>query len=381
MVWRAIYPLLLVVLAASCATRPFESADLRDDVPIGAVALFNDAQQPVAVKPGVKRRPHLQVLAISGGGAAGAFGAGVLAGWTKAGNRPSFDIVTGVSTGALIAVLAFLGPKYDGLLKEVYTTTSNDGIFRTKGPLSVFSDSLLNSAPFKRKIKQVVTREMLDEVAQAHRNGRRLYVATTNLDAGKLVVWDMGRIAASGHAASLRAFRRVLRASAAVPGFFKPVYIQAALGSKARQMHVDGGVKAPVLIRAFMFNVPAKRRTLHVIINGQMRLFNAASAVKPKVLDISRRSIDELMRGLTYKTLYQGYVAARNAGAVFRLVRIPDEAEVSDSALKFDPKEMTRLYTVGLAMGGDPAAWKAEPPRLEKNERISNQRRAPRRRR
>lgn len=373
--------LALTLVLATCATRPFESANLRDVTPIGAVALFDRAQKPIRIALAGDPKRHLHILAISGGGSDGAFGAGVLAGWTRSGTRPVFDIVTGVSTGALTAVLAFLGPQYDDLLKQVYTTSTKDKIFKSKGPFSVFSDSLVNYAPLKKQIERVVTPRLLAEVAVEYNKGRRLYVATTNLDAGELVVWDMGWIAASGHPAALRVFHKVLRASAAVPGFFKPVYIQVTADKKARQMHVDGGVKAPVLIRSFMFNAPAKKRTLHVIINGQLRLYNALNAVKPEVLDISRRSIAELMRGLTYKTLYQGYVAARNTKAGFRLIKIPDQAEVSQTGLDFIPAKMLALYNVGLNMALSGTAWRKEPPRLEKNERIGRVRHAKRRKR
>lgn len=364
------------VLAASvalgaCATRPLESVDLRAETPIGAIALFDSRQQPVNNAPAVKRRKHAHILALSGGGSYGAFGAGVLNGWSESGKRPQFDIVTGISTGALIATLAFLGSDYDDELERLYTNTRASDVYLTKGVVGIFGASLLDYTPLKRQIESVVTEQLLNEIAAAYRNGRRLYVGTTNLDAGELVVWDMGAIAASGHERRVRIFQKVLRASAAVPGIFKPVYIQPAVENSARQMHVDGAVKAPVLIRSFMLQTPAQKRTLHVIINRQLTLADATQAVEPKVLDISRKSISELLRGLLYKTLYQGYVSARNAKARFRLISIPDTETLSRTSLEFDPKLMRRLFDIGRQQGRDGTAWLKEPPRLESLERIT----------
>ena len=367
----AVCVLGLAVLLSSCATRPLESEETRTEVPLGAVALFDANQQPISNAPVVKHKKHAHILALSGGGSYGAFGAGVLNGWTESGKRPQFDIVTGISTGALIATLAFLGPDYDDELKHLYTELTAADIFLSKGVVGIFGASLLDYTPLKKQIESVVTEQLLDQIAAAYLKGRRLYVGTTNLDAGELVVWDMGAIAASGHPDRVRVFQKVLRASAAVPGIFKPVYIQPELENLARQMHVDGAVKAPVLIRTFMFQTPATRRTLHVIINRQLTLANDAEAVEPKVLDISRKSISELVRGLLYKTLYQGYVAARNANARFRLTSIPDTLTLPDNSLEFDPKTMRKLYDIGREQGRAASGWTNEPPRLEALERIT----------
>ncbi|HBH35410.1 MAG TPA: hypothetical protein DDW45_03120, partial [Gammaproteobacteria bacterium] len=138
-----------------------------------------------------------------------------------------------------------------------------------------------------------------------------------------------------------------------------------------RQMHVDGGVKAPVLIRSFMFEAPARRRTLYVIMNGQMKLADAAEAVSPEVASISRKAIQELMRGLTYKTLYQGYVTARHAKADFRMIAIPDDVSATRDALEFDPQEMHQLFEEGKKLGRSGKGWIKEPPRLHDLERVS----------
>jgi predicted acylesterase/phospholipase RssA len=362
------------LLLACAATRPLELEDVRTETPVGAVELFDSTGHPVnaqlAALPGVVK-PELNILALSGGGADGAFGAGVLVGWSEAGLRPRFDVVTGVSTGALMATLVFVGPELDPVLKDAYTAVASDDIYKSKGIKGVFSDSLYDYTPLKKKIDSVITEELLDRVAAEHRAGRRLYVATTNLDSGEMVVWDMGFIAASGHPRRLEIYQQVLRASAAVPGLFKPVYIRPSNASKARQMHVDGGVKSPILLRSFMLGQPAVRRNVYLIVNSQLKLLNADKAVEPEVLDISKKSIAELLRGLLYRTVYQAYVTSRQAKASFRLISIPDSAPAAKDGLTFEPEVMKRQFEIGRDFGRSGAGWMSEPPRLDDFERIN----------
>ncbi len=373
--WR--YGVLVALgffLVACAAARPLELEDVRTETPMGAVELFDSTGHPINSRlpdfAGMVK-PELNILVLSGGGADGAFGAGVLVGWSETGLRPRFDVVTGVSTGALMATLVFLGSEYDSVLKDVYTTVDSDDIYKKKGIKAVFSDSLLDYTPLKDKVESLVTDELLDRVAREHNAGRRLYVATTNLDSGDVVVWDMGFIAASGHPDRIKIYQQVLLASAAVPGLFKPVYIRPSESSKARQMHVDGGVKAPVLLRAFMLKQPAARRSVYVIVNSQMKLLNADKAVEPEVLDISRKSITELLRGLLQRTVYQTYVTARQSKASFNLISIPDNAPAAKDGLTFEPAVMQRQYELGRDFGRAGGGWMSEPPRLEDLERIN----------
>ena len=383
-----LFALTLGLLTAACSTstRPLESVETRAVTPLGAVKLYDEAGRPLEsasvtttglavnaiTETGIPAKKKLNILALSGGGADGAFGAGVLYGWSRSGKRPQFDIVTGVSTGALMSVMAFIGPSRDEDLKRLYTRITNSDIYRDKGFAGMFSASLYDYTPLKRQISQVVDDRLLDEIAAGHRAGRRLYVATTNLDAGKLVVWDIGAIAASNNRYRLRVIQKILRASAAVPGFFKPVYIQPLVTSKARQMHVDGSVKAPVLVRSFMFKSAAKARnkTLYIIVNGHLRLVEESLPVKPEVMAISRKSITELLRGLLYKTLYQAYVTTRNARGKFRLTAIPANIPASKDPLIFRTDEMNRLFTAGERIGLAGGNWMREPPRLQSLQRV-----------
>lgn len=328
-----------------------------------------------ALVPPAMQTKELNVLAISGGGSDGAFGAGVLKGWTQSGKRPHFNIVTGVSTGALIATFAFLGSEWDDDLERFYTNIKDEQIFTDKGILGVLEESLYDTAPLRTVIEKVVTLRLLDAVAAEHNKGRRLYVATTNLDTGQVVVWDMGGIAASGHAARVETYRDVLVASAAMPGFFKPVYVRHSEQGKKAHMHVDGGVKAPILLRSFMVEGPQKKKSVYMLVNGKLSLKAPAKApVQATVLDISKRSIYELMRGLTYKTIYQGYVATRQSRGDFRILYVPDNEQDIEDGLRFDPKEMKRLFEIGVELGRQPSRWQNEPPRLETHERIEARR-------
>ena len=220
---------------------------------------------------------------------------------------------------------------------------------------------------------------MLDAVAAEHRKGRRLYIASTNLDSGTVAVWNMGAIAASDQPDRLDIYRDVLRASASVPGFFKPVMIRPTGATDGAQMHVDGVIKAPVLLRTFMLAGPYKRKNVYILVNGSMKLRNAATTVPATVTGIAKKSIIELMRGLSYKTIYQIYVTVQRAGAHFNLTYIPDDAPESKDPLEFNPEEMRAVFEAGRAHARSGRAWQHEPPRLETFERIEPMaRRAPR---
>ena len=335
-----------------------------------AVSLFDKAD---ARRDKALQSDTLDVLALSGGGADGAFGAGVLIGWSETGKRPKFDVVTGVSTGALQSTFAFLGSAYDEQLRTLYTCTCSKDIFASKGLPGVLSESLLDTEALGKKLEQVLTDDILDKVAAEHRAGRRLYVATTNLDAGVVTVWDMGKIASSDHEWRGELYRDILRASAAVPGFFQPVMIHPHQDGDDEngQMHVDGGVKAPILLRSFMLQRPARARNVYMLVNGGMRLTTEHAAVSSSVMSIAKKSISEMLRGLLYKTVYQGYVVSRQSRATFNLGYVPDDVPETRNPLEFDPVEMRTLFEAGREAARRPDFWKSEPPRLEQTERVA----------
>lgn len=365
----------LVVGISACAQRPDESAGIRTLLPMEAVADQGVLKASIGFETTHAKSGDgvHTVLALSSGGADGAYGAGVLVGWTKSGTRPKFDVVTGVSTGALQAVLAFLGPDYDELLEEFYTTLKSKDILRSKGLGALFGDSLYDNKPLKKQIERVVTDELLAKIAVEHEAGRRLYVATTNLDAGDLTIWDMGQIARGGRTNKLLHFQKVLRASAAVPAFFEPVYIKPQRGIQLRQAHVDGGVKKPVLVSDFMFQSPLKKKALYMVINGSTSKYNATHAVKPTLAEISRKTILEMMRELQDNTIYRDYVLAGKEGAKFRITSIPDSFPASADMLKFDQVRMKKLFAIGHAKGAEGTnKWRTEPNLITKGERIAS---------
>jgi len=373
--------LLVIALTVSgCVSRPAESRSTRAVTPTEAVDLETASLTPSlvagtsVVAGSVRDDGMLSILALSGGGSDGAYGVGVLNGWTKSGTRPSFDIVTGVSTGALMSVFAFLGPQYDEMLRRLYVSQEESDIFVKRGLGGVLGDSLLDNTPLKRQIETHITPSILEEVAQQHSMGRRLYVATTNLDASKLVVWDMGLLASGGgdgRSNSLQMFQKVLRASAAIPVLFPPVYIKPKRGVQLRQAHVDGAVKAPVLLSDFIFKRPAKRRELYVIINGSLAQENSFQAVSPNLRDIASMSVSGLLNELTHQVVYRGYVRARNSGTQFRITAIPDSVPVAEDPLSFDQKRLLLLYALGEQNAQKPDFWWPTPPTLRKFDRVA----------
>jgi len=318
-----------------------------------------------------KGRPQISFLAVSGGGSDGAFGAGLLVGWTARGDRPEFDIVTGVSTGALTAPFAFLGPRHDGALKEVYTQYSTDELV-TKQPIRglLGGEALANNAPLARVIASYVNEAFLQEVAHEHARGRRLLIGTTNLDAQRPVIWDMGRIASSGDPQALELFRSVLLASAAIPGVFPPVFIKVQAEGQAREeMHVDGGTTNQVFLLPTQITtggIDAKLginpiRRLYIIRNG--RLDPEFKVVKASTLAIAGRSISTLIKTQGIGDLYQMYEFARRNRIEYDLAYIPGNFP-DTSKESFDTVYMSRLFDLGFQLGKDGHPWAKSPPRL-----------------
>ncbi|MCC6889662.1 MAG: patatin-like phospholipase family protein [Hyphomicrobiales bacterium] len=310
-------------------------------------------------------------LAISGGGSDGAFGAGLLIGWSAAGTRPAFDIVTGISTGALTAPFAFLGSAYDAQLRAVYTTYGGADIARLRGPLTALgSDALADSTPLQNLIEHYVTADMLSAVAAEHKKGRRLLIGTTHLDAQRPVIWNMGALAERGDARSLTLFRKVVLASASVPGVFPPVLIEVERDGRIYdEMHVDGGVAN----QAFMFPLhfdgrsldaratAAVPRRLFVIRNA--RLSPHWDAVEPRLVPIAGRSISTLIKYQGHGDLTRIYLQARSVNADFNLASIP-ESFTETEAQPFDADYMRALFELGYQMGRAGYRWSKRPPQL-----------------
>ncbi|MEM1317753.1 MAG: patatin-like phospholipase family protein [Pseudomonadota bacterium] len=365
--------LLTLSLAACQVTRPETAASVAAITPQEAVDV-NSVQAGALDPVNALMTPHLKILSLSGGGVDGAWSAGVLNGWTELGTRPNFDVVAGVSTGALVAVLAFLGSDYDALLKRLYTDVREEDIFRRRGVTGLLGDSIFDNNPLKAMIERTVTPALVEQVAEEHRKGRRLYVATVNLDSSETVVWNMGALAAgerNGRANKVQTFQKILRASAAIPVFFPPVYLKPKRGVQLRQAHVDGGIKTPVILSDFLFKRPARKRDLYVIVNGQLALEDRNAPIEANLKSIAGKTVASMTRELMQQTLYRGYVRAQNTGTNFRLTAIPESVPPPADALTFEEGYLKRVYELGRVSVKKPDFWWRIPPTVKTFDRVS----------
>jgi predicted patatin/cPLA2 family phospholipase len=314
--------------------------------------------------------PPAVFLAISGGGDNGAFGAGLLCGWTAAGNRPEFKLVTGISTGALIGPFAFLGSSYDAQLKEFYTNVSAEDIMEKRGLLSaLFNDALADNRPLWGLVEKAMTQKMLDEIAVEYKKGRLFLVATVDLDARQGILWNMTKIAASGHPKALELFRSILIASAAIPGVFPPVMIDVeAGGKKYQEMHVDGGTMAQVFLYPTSISLKelerkeraeARERKLYIIRNS--RLDAEWAQVDRRTLTIAGRAISSLIQTQGIGDLYRIYLTAQKDGLDYNLAYIPSSFNVPKKE-DFDTAYMRKLFEVGYSMAVQGYPWQKMPP-------------------
>jgi predicted acylesterase/phospholipase RssA len=314
---------------------------------------------------GIMHKEH-HYLAISGGGANGAYGAGVLVGWSETGTRPEFTVVTGVSTGALTAPFAFLGPAYDGQLKELYTTLDSSRIFTRRSLVSIIrGDSLADSTPLANMLDKYVTDEMVAKIASEHRRGRALYIGTTNLDAGRGVIWNIGRIANSGQPGASDLIRQVLLASASIPGVFPPAYIrvQAPDGRTYEEMHVDGGTSAQL----FLYPSNTNWRQVTTILGVQgtptaylirnSRFIPDFDPVRARVANIAGRSVDSLIRNQGIGDTYRIAGVAARDGVEVKLTWIPATAVRDPGEEIFDPEYMSALFEYGFGRAVSKDAW------------------------
>jgi predicted acylesterase/phospholipase RssA len=317
---------------------------------------------------GIYDKPH-NYLAISGGGANGAFGAGLLVGWTATGERPEFTMVTGVSTGALTAPFAFLGADYDDAMKEVYTTTTTKDIAVKRNLVAAaFGDSMTDTAPLRKLIAKYIDAEMIDAIAREHKSGRRLFIGTVNLDAGRSVIWNIGAIAASDYPQKTTLIHELLRASAAIPVAFPPVIIPVeAEGQQYDELHVDGGTGSQVFVYPAAANWQLVTRKLKA--QGKPKVYVIRNSfldpdyqgIKRNVMPIASRTIDSLIRTQGIGDLYQIYALCRRDGNDFNLAYIPSDF-TDEPTESFDPVYMKKLLDRGYQMALDGYPWSKAPP-------------------
>lgn len=309
-------------------------------------------------------------LALSGGGDDGAFGAGLLVGWSKQGSRPSFNLVTGISTGALIAPFAYLGKDYDPLLKEVYTNINPKDIFIERGILSgIFSDGLADSTPLYQLISKYVDANFLKKVAYEYNiNGRWLLIGTTNIDAGVPVAWNMGRIASVGTPEALELFRRIMLASASIPGAFSPVMFDFLVDSQAfQEMHVDGGASTQVFLYPSAAVQKANELGLKRRVNRQAyiirnsRLDPRWNETERRTLSVAGRAISQLIQTQGIGDLYRIYAMTQFDHVGFNLAYIGSDFNEPHQE-EFDTKYMNALFQYGYEHALKGYQWSKYPP-------------------
>jgi len=308
-------------------------------------------------------------LAISGGGAKGAFGAGIFAGWTASGTRPEFTMVTGISTGALTAPFAFLGSDYDDVLKKVYTTISTKDILKKrKFFFALFGDSMSDTTPLKELIAKYITADVISAIASKHQSGRRLFIGTVNLDAGRSVIWNIGAIAVSNYPHKLELIHNILKASSAIPIAFPPVGIPVEYnGRQYEELHVDGGTGSQVFVYPASIDwhlIKEKLRVqgtpkVYVIRNSFLK--PGHQGIKRNILPIAYRSIKSLIRTQGIGDLYQIHALCERDGNDFNLAYIPAEFTEEPSEM-FDPAYMGKLYKLGYRMASKGYPWVKAPP-------------------
>ena len=345
----------------------------RDPQPLVREAVLMAERQRAATPAG--RLGGADFLALSGGSDNGAFGAGLVAGWTETGQRPEFQVVTGISAGALIAPFAFLGPDYDAGLREVFTGVTLADIVSVGGLVRsvLFNEALADTSPLYNLIRRHANEDMLAAIAREYARGRLLLIGTVNLDLQRQVVWNIGAIAASGHPEALGLFRRILLASASIPGAFPPVLVDVeANGTRYQEMHVDGGAATQVFLYppsielerlARRSNVQRPQRTVWLVRND--RLDPEWETTSRGILSISRRSLSTLIHFSGMNDIVRIYGTARRDGVGFRLAFIgPDFTHPRGAA--FDRNYMQALFDYGRAQARDPAAWRTTPPGIER---------------
>jgi predicted acylesterase/phospholipase RssA len=364
---------LAVLLLAACASPPERTlslhAPLYAALPNGYQPL--DPTQPssmyadVAAIPGdnyirylERKSGHaLNLLSISGGGQNGAFGAGFLVGWRESGRRPQFDLVGGVSTGALLATHAFLGtPADDAILEEMYTQITSADIYMNRGMFSLLSaDSLKDTTPLRAMIAKYVTAETLKRVAAAYDENRILAVGTTNIDYAQTWVWNMTLIAKAGE---LELYRDVLLASASFPIVFPPVEIDGHL-------FVDGAARSNLVIPGVggqqKPNPPLYGAgNLYLIDNGKVT--QPPQALIRALGPVAATTISVMMEQSMQTALTRSYFGTRMLGYTFNMVGIPDDVNVGNDPLAFDPVQMRAAFDAGRALGAQDDPWQNMPP-------------------
>lgn len=345
----------MVLLLAGCASlgpqlpMPMAAESASQELSLGVRTLGADGQFEVLSSRQIARRLQsrlggrpLSILALSSGGANGAFGAGALAGATRGGEPQEFTVVTGVSTGALVAPFAFLGPAWDAQLTEIFTTGVTDDLLRRRGLGVLFGSSVYSGAPLRRLIERYADSAMIAAIAAQANKGRLLLVATTDLSTGEPVIWDLGSMALHGGKYAKPLIQSVLLASASVPGMLPPVVVRyRSHGVLRTETHVDGGVTLPFFIAPAAEDLPRSITIVRVIIDGSLR--NLPRPIHANALSVFQRSLAAGLSHVTRTQLQATADSLRRRGITLDYAAIPASYPL-ESSFDFSPEVERSLF-------------------------------------
>lgn len=317
----------------------------------------------------------LTVLALSGGGAGGAFGAGALVGLSRCGERPRFDVVTGVSAGALIAPFAFLGPGWDGELKDAFLSGRAEHLLQPRGVDFLFRPGYFKGEPLAQLVNHFATERLVEEVARQAAEGRLLLVATTDLDKEESVIWNLGAVAAQGGERAVSLFRAVLIASASIPGVFPPVLIRVeGNGGQFEEMHVDGGTTLPLFVAPEIAEAEPllakdlEGASIYILVNGQLNTYPATTRTRP--VPVLSRSLSTALTHSSRKALAMAAFFAERHGMPLRFSYIPVTFPYQGS-LDFKPSSMRALFEYGARCAEAGVLWTTAAQAIENEQRIA----------
>lgn len=310
------------------------------------------------------------VLSLSGGGSFGAYSAGVICGWTARGDRPEFDVVTGISTGALVSPFAFLGPAYDEQLKQFYTQLTKKDLYRMKPIRGLAGESLADNSPLANQVDKVLSEQLVAEIAAEHMKGRRLYIGTTAAESKRFVVWDIGAIACKGRPCDRALIKQILLGSSAIPGVFPPQHIQVEVdGVCVTERHVDGGVSQAIFIhppyispvhRSAAPNADLAGTNLYLVVAG--KLYADLEKVKPAALELVGKEISAMIYAQTRGDLQRIYTTSLLTGMNYFQTAIPAEYPAPTSSMAFNEKDLTGMFNEGYRVVVEGTAWRRTPP-------------------
>lgn len=381
--------LLLVTVLSGCATRPPALPEAYSDrLPWGAIDLDISKSGKFTLRSSLgsalikKANDHndsnkavpFNILTLSGGGTRGAFGAGLLSGWTDSGDIPEFDIVTGVSTGAVMATFVFLGGDELEKVKTFYTKMYTKDIY-TRSWLSFFGSAyLMNPAPLKKLFSNNFNEALLKRVAAEYAKGRRLYIGTTNIDTGQMIVWDMGAIASSNRRDKYQRFSDIIYASSALPIYLPPQYMSVNIeGEQYYQMHVDGGIYSHVFMIGLFVNWKDILglsndenidfdATLYTIANRKYRNRTTYDPVEQSPSSVIAALLETEIDLLFDRSMYRLYNSCMQKGVKFRMTVVPKDVNYVDVATEFNPEKMLKLFKVGYNFGLNGITWQDNVP-------------------